>query len=302
MRILISGATGLIGSVLVENLRRRNHDIHFLTLKEDELSIFGDKAKGFLWNPSLKAFDLAALEGVGAIIHLAGAPISKRWTESYKKEIIDSRVESTQLIHDVLLKHDNAVKQFISASAIGIYKDSLTIRHSENSPAIGNTFLADVVKKWERAADGFSHLKIKVCKIRTGLVLAKQGGALPQLDKPIRYGLGAPMGTGKQWQSWIHIDDLVGIYTFAAEQQLDGVYNAVAPNPVTSRELTKAIAKKLKRPLWLPGIPAFLLKMALGEMHTLLLESQLVESAKIDNAGYGFRFAQLESALEDIYK
>lgn len=302
MRILVSGATGLIGTGLVENLHRLNHDVHFLTLKEDELSTFGEKARGFLWNPSLKAFDLAALDGVQAVIHLAGAPISNRWTESYKKEIINSRVASAQLIHDVLLKHDHSVKQFISASAIGIYKDSLTIRHDENSPAIGNTFLADVVKKWERAADGLSHLKIKVCKIRTGLVLAGQGGALPQMDKAIRYGFGAPMGSGKQWQSWIHIDDLVGIYTFAVEQQLEGVYNAVAPSPVTNKQLTKTIAKRLKRPIWLPGIPTFFLRMALGEMHALLVESQAVDSTKIDKAGYKFKFPQLESALEDIYK
>lgn len=302
MRILVSGATGLVGKALVENLYSRNHDVRFLTLKKDQLALFGDRAKGFLWNPSLKAFDLSAIDRVDVIIHLAGAPISNRWTESYKKEIIESRIASAQLIHDVLLNHDNTVKQFISASAIGIYKDSLTTRHDENSMSIGSTFLAAVVKKWEHAADSFSRLGLKVCKIRTGLVLDKNGGALPQLAKPIRYGFGSPMGSGKQWQSWIHLDDLVGIYTFAAEKQLDGVYNAVAPNPISNKGLTKAIARQLKRPLWLPNIPTAILKLTLGEMHTLLVESQNVSDEKIKSAGYAFKYDEIERALASIYK
>jgi uncharacterized protein (TIGR01777 family) len=300
MKFLISGATGLVGTRLVRHLADRGHTVNFLTMRR-ELEMFGDAAQGFMWNPSLKAFDMRSLSGVGTIIHLAGAPISKPWTNDYKKQILSSRVDSARLLLEAVKTHGHTVTHFISASAIGIYKNSLTLVHDESSIAYADGFLADVVKQWEHAADAFGELGISVTKVRTGLVLSADGGALPQLAKPIKWGLGSPLGSGRQMQSWIQIDDLVRIYTFVAENQLSGVYNAVAPKAVSNRELVEQLARRLKRPLWLPAVPEFALKIALGERYRLLVESQHVMPTKILQAGYPFKFETLPSALAEIY-
>ena len=301
MKFLISGATGLVGTRLVRHLADRGHTVNFLTMRREELEMFGDAAQGFMWNPSLKAFDMRSLSGVGTIIHLAGAPISKPWTNDYKKQILSSRVDSARLLLEAVKTHGHTVTHFISASAIGIYKNSLTLVHDESSIAYADGFLADVVKQWEHAADAFGELGISVTKVRTGLVLSADGGALPQLAKPIKWGLGSPLGSGGQMQSWIQIDDLVRIYTFVAENQLSGVYNAVAPKAVSNRELVEQLARRLKRPLWLPAVPEFALKIALGERYRLLVESQHVMPTKILQAGYPFKFETLPSALAEIY-
>ncbi len=301
MKILISGATGLVGKQLVRHLKSRGHAVNFLTTRQEEINAFGDGAPGFMWNPRVKAFDVASLEDVEVVIHLAGASISEPWTPQYKQTIVESRVASAQLLLEAVKKHGPKVRHFISASGIGIYKDSLSIRHDEESTSFQPGFLGDVVKEWEAAADEFSALGITVTKVRTGLVLSADGGALPELARPIRWGAGAPLGSGNQMQSWIHIDDLAGIYAFIAEQQLAGVYNAVAPNPTTNRAMTKAVAKRLNRPVLLPAVPAFMLRLILGERYKLLVESQYVSADKIMAAGYRFRYPHLIDALLVIY-
>ena len=172
--------------------------------------------------------------------------------------------------------------------------------YDENNSEISDSFLGQVVQKWEEAVDDFSELNINVCKIRIGLVLSENGGALPEIVRPIRFGAGAAFGSGKQWQSWIHINDLAQIFIFALKENLSGVYNAVAPNPVTNSELTKASAKVLKRPLLLPNIPKLPMKLVLGEMHMLLFESQRVSSCKIIEKGFDFKFVNIETALQDL--
>lgn len=301
MKILISGATGLVGKQLVRHLKSRGHAVNFLTTRREEINAFGDGAPGFMWNPRVKAFDVASLEDIEVVIHLAGASISEPWTPQYKQTIVESRVASAQLLLEAVKKHGPKVRHFISASGIGIYKDSLSIRHDEESTSFQPGFLGDVVKEWEAAADEFSALGITVTKVRTGLVLSADGGALPELARPIRWGAGAPLGSGNQMQSWIHIDDLAGIYAFIAEQHLAGVYNAVAPNPTTNRAMTKAVAKRLNRPVLLPAVPAFMLRLILGERYKLLVESQYVSADKIMAAGYRFRYPHLIDALLVIY-
>ena len=160
--------------------------------------------------------------------------------------------------------------------------------------------MGSVVQAWEQAVDGFSKLNIKVAKVRIGLVLSNKGGALKEIAKPIKFGVGAAFGSGKQWQSWIHINDLAKTFLFVLENELDGVYNGVAPNPVTNNELTKTVAKVLNKPLFLPNIPEFVMKMVLGEMHIILFESQRVSSKKIETKGFEFEFHHLEPALEDL--
>lgn len=299
MKILVTGATGMIGTALVKLLRNNGHAVHYLSTEKKGLHREADY-HGFYWNPAKGIIDENCMLGVEVIVHLAGAPISKRWTNKYKQEIIESRIVSANLLFKLLKNHDHQVKQFVSASAIGIYRDSLARTYTEESKEIDPSFLGQVVVKWEESVDKFRLLDLKVCKIRTGLVLAKQGGMLQEIVKPIKLGVGAPMGSGKQWQSWIHLDDLVNEYYFAILKQWQGVYNATAPHPVTNREMTRAIAHKLGKSLWLPNIPQLVMKLILGEMHLLLFTSQKVSSQKAADNGLEFRYQTLDQALDNL--
>lgn len=299
MRVLITGATGLIGKEIVKISHLQNIDIHYLTTRKSKIEQL-ENYKGFYWNPELNEIDKACFNGVHAIIHLAGASISKRWTPGYKKEIISSRIESTQLLINSLKGTHCNVKHVISSSGIGVYPNSLTNYYDESSQGVHDSFLGDVVKKWEAAVDGFAELNIKVSKIRTGLVLSTNGGALPEMMKPIKYGVGSAFGDGKQWQSWIHISDLSHMFLYVLKQQLYGVYNGVAPNPETNQFLIKTIANVLNKPLILPNIPKFVMKTILGDMHQLLFDSQRVSSKKIEDTGFVFEYHHLKPALQDL--
>lgn len=301
MKVLITGATGLVGTKLVSLLLQNNYSVHYLTTNKKEIQS-EPNYQGFFWDPQKGNIDEAAISGVDAIIHLAGASISNRWTAKHKQAIIESRTLTTNLLYRTLKSGNHQVRQFISASAIGIYPNSLTNFYSEEEKSVDNSFLGNVVVKWEQSVDNFKRLNIKVCKIRTGLVLAEKGGMLQELVKPIKLGFGSPFGSGKQWQSWIHIDDLVHIYLFALKNNLQGVYNAVAPNPVTNKQLTHDVAKTLNKPFFMPAIPTFVLKLMLGEMHILLVSSQKVSSKKIEENGFQFKFPKLQPALENLLK
>lgn len=301
MTILITGATGLVGQELVNLLLQNGYTIHYLSTSKSKL-VSQNNYKGFFWNPKKAEIDTNALTGVEVIIHLAGASVAKKWTTAYKEEIIESRVLSTQLLYKTLQKNSHQVKQIISASAVGIYPDSLTDIYHETDLDIDVSFLGNVVKQWENEVSQFEKLEIIVSKIRIGIVLAKNGGALQEMAKPIQYGVGAAFGSGEQYQSWIHVQDLVAIFQFVMENQLAGVYNGVAPYPVTNSELTKAIAKTLGKPLFLPNIPKFVMKLILGEMHQILFSSQHVSCRKILDENFQFKFASLDKALNDLLK
>ncbi len=296
MKVLITGATGLVGNELVSLLLKNGIYINYLTTSEKKIQ-HEIQYKGFLWDPEKGEIDARCLEDVEAIIHLAGASISKRWTDSYKEEILESRVVSANILYNLLKSNTHTVKHFISASAIGIYPDDLQKVYSEDSNEADNSFLGQVVTKWEQAADRIAQLGIPVAKIRTGLVLSGKGGVLKELVGPIRFGLGAAFGSGQQMQSWIHLSDMAGIYHFVLTHQLEGVYNAVAPYPVTQKQLIKTVADVLDVPYFLPGIPKFMMKAVLGEMHDLLYSSQNVSAKKIIGEGYQFKYLSLEKAL-----
>lgn len=298
-KVLITGATGLIGSELTKQFRDAGISVNYLTTSEDKIEK-SENYNGFYWNPKEGKIDVKAFEGVTAIINLVGATISKRWTNDYKKVILNSRVESMALIYDTLQKIEHDIGHFISASGISIYPNSKTKLYTEENEEVDDNFLAEVVVAWEKAADKFKNLGMEVTKVRTGVVLAKNDGALPKLVQPIKLGLGSPLGDGNQWQSWIHIEDIAGIYLFALTNELEGVYNAVAPNPVQNKKMTKLIASQLDSPLWLPNVPDFALKLLLGEMAILVIEGQLVSSKKIEELGYMFKFYNIESALQDL--
>lgn len=299
MKILLTGATGMIGKELVNLLLQENHAVHYLTTSNEKI-LNGPNCYGFYWNPEQSIIDENCLMGVDAIIHLAGASVSKRWTNFYKEEIIESRLLTTNLLYKALKDSPNQVKQIVSASATGIYPNSLTEVYSEDSIKFNHDFLGTVVQKWEESVDIFSLLKIKVCKIRIGLVLSNKGGALSQMTKPIKLGLGSSFGSGLQIQSWIHISDLVRLFYFTVQNQLEGIYNAVAPNPVTNKKLTKSLAKVLNKPLFMPSVPKFAMQLLLGEMHELLYSSQNVSSKKIEDKQFQFRFTELEPALINL--
>lgn len=298
-KVLITGATGLIGSELVRQCLRDGIAVNYLTTSESKIES-SENYKGFYWNPKKGEIDIQAFEGASAIINLVGAPISKRWTKKYKKVILDSRVETINLLYKTLEKIDHNIGHFITASGVNIYPNSETKLYTEEDTEVDNTFLAQVVVAWEAAAAKFKNCGMEVSKVRTGVVLAKEEGALPLIVKPIKLGVGAPLGSGEQWQSWIHLKDIAGIYLFILNNQLEGKFNAVAPNPVQNKKMTKLIAAKLENPLWMPNIPAFALKLLLGEMSVLVLEGQLVSSKKIEQLGYQFKFYNLENALQDL--
>jgi len=207
---------------------------------------------------------------------------------------------SANLLFNMLKNHPNEVDHILSASAIGIYPTSLTATYQEEFSDFDNSFLSNVVVKWEESVSQFERLNIKVSKIRIGLVLATRSGALPQMVKPIQNYIGAPFGSGKQFQSWIHIHDLAALFFFVLEQKLAGVFNAVAPNPVTNSKLVETIAEIIEKPILMPNIPRFMMKLILGEMHVLLFDSQNVSSRKIEKAGFDFQYKSIFSALQQL--
>lgn len=301
MTILITGATGLVGQELVSLLLQNGHTVHYLSTSNNKL-VTNSNYKGFYWNPKTAEIDTDSLADVEVVVHLAGASVAKKWTKSYKDEIIDSRVLSTKLLFQTLQNTPNQVKQIVSASAIGIYPDSLTNIYHESDLDIDVSFLGNVVKLWENEVNQFEKLQLIVSKIRIGIVLAKNGGALQEMVKPIQYGVGAAFGSGEQYQSWIHIQDLVAIFYHVIENKLLGIYNGVSPYPVTNTELTKSIAKTLNKPFFLPNIPKFVMQLILGEMHQILFSSQHVSCRKLLDENFQFKFASLDKALNDLLK
>lgn len=301
MKVLITGATGLIGNELTEVLLQNNHTVHYLTTSALKIH---NKANyfGFFWNPEEGKIDESCIEGVDVIVHLAGASISKRWTNSYKQEIIESRVLSANLLFNLLKKTPNQVKHFVSASGTAIYPDSYTAIYDEFSTEIEDSFLGNVVVKWEEGANQFKLLHIKVTKIRTGIVFSEKGGALLEMIKPIKMYVGSYFGSGEQMQSWIHLTDVVNLYHFVIQNRVEGVINAVAPNAISNKELTKSIARHLKRPLFLPNIPQFMMKLILGEMSILLFNNKKILPSRSLELGFKFEFPTIEQALKNIIK
>ena len=299
MQILITGATGMIGTEIIRQCHDRGINVNYLTTSKSKITKL-ENWLGFYWNPDTWEIDKKSLEGVGVIVHLAGSSIFTRWTDKNKQKIIDSRVKAARLLYKTLQEQQNTVGLFVSASGISVYPSSYSKLYYEDEKAQADTFLGEVVKEWEAAADEFRNLGLRVAKIRTGIVLSDTEGALPQMQRPVRLHLGSPLGNGKHWQSWIHLEDLGRLYLFVIKNGLEGVYNAASPNPVTNEELMNEIARVEGKKLRLPNVPSFAMKLVLGEMANLALESQLVASQKIQEKGFAFKYVNLGNALQDL--
>ncbi|MDA9026100.1 TIGR01777 family oxidoreductase, partial [Flavobacteriaceae bacterium] len=214
--------------------------------------------------------------------------------------ILSSRKKALELLHSSIETHDFPVKHIISASAIGIYPDSKTRYYEEDFQGTDISFLRTVVRSWEGALKAFNALGVKTTALRIGIVLDKHEGALPKISGPIKGYIGSALGSGDQWQSWIHIDDLVRMFMFVLDSSLEGVFNAVAPNPVQQKDFVKSVANVLKRPIFFPKVPEFILNFALGEMSAIALESQRVSAQKIQDLGFEYDFHELDAALGDL--
>lgn len=294
-KILITGGTGLVGSRVTQRLNEKKHRVSILTTN----AVRTKEAGVFYWNLKDKYIDVKAFEGVDYIIHLAGAGVAdKRWTKERKKLIYDSRIANTNLLFERAKGH--GIKGIIAASAIGYYGMDSSEQWQDEKTKRGNDYLSDVVVDWEEAIDSFEEIMKFVVKLRIGIVLDSAGGALPKISKPIYMGVGSPFGNGKQWMSWIHAEDLVKMILFVLDSNLSGTYNAVAPNPVTNTDFTKAVAKKMGRSLWLPNAPAFILKMGLGALSQIVLGGNRVKSDKIKKKGFSFDYPKLDAALADL--
>jgi len=294
--ILIGGGSGLIGTHLTKILLQKGYQVRYLGRKAKDGAV-----KTFEWDIRRYTIDERAFEGVTHVINLAGAHVNaKRWSKSYKEEILKSSTESTRLIVDFLNNKPHQVKQFILGSATGYYGVDNSPQSFHESDPPGKDFMAHVVVEWEKVGDQVNNKQVKVAHVRTGIVLAKESGALEEMSKPIRLYAGAPLGSGKQHVAWIHIEDICGIFMHVLENNLSGVYNGVAPEPATNEEITKEIAKRLHKPLWLPNIPGFVLKIVLGEMAYAVLNGAIVSPQKIESTNFIFKYPTLPAALDQL--
>jgi uncharacterized protein len=300
MKVMITGGSGLVGSKLTKMLTNKGVEVVWLSRKA------GVKAgiNAYAWDYTKNYIDSNAFYGVTHIVHLAGAGVfDKRWSQTYKKELYESRVNATKLLVRTVAQYP-AIKTCVCASAIGIYGNSLDTAFLAEDAPVGTDFLATLTNDWELANEGFNEINIRTVKFRTGIVLAKEGGALPAITAPIRAYMGSPLASGKQIVSWIHIDDLCNMFVHALEDDtMKGVYNAVAPNPVSNKELTEQVAHILNKPMFLPHVPAFILKIVLGTKKSFsVTEGIAVSALKVQQQGFVFKFDTIHKALLHLLK
>lgn len=298
--VLITGGTGTIGTELTKLLLSKGYQVSILSRSEKNIP----KVKTYIWDVKAQTIDENAIKEADYIVHLAGKNIGgDRWTAEVKKEIIASRKNSTELLQKTIAKHNPKLKAFISTSAVGIYGSKKSDKTFTEKDAPGKDFLADVCVQWEENLADIADLGIRTVIIRTGVVLSKKGGALEQMALPVKLGAGAALGTGKQYIPWIHIDDICALYLKAIEDEaFTGVFNGVGTQHINNKDFTKAIAKVLKRPCFLPNIPEFVIKTALGEKAVIALKGNKVSADKIVKFGFKHKFTTLDEALKNLLK
>ncbi|GAB3932083.1 TIGR01777 family oxidoreductase [Larkinella terrae] len=299
--ILITGGTGTIGRRLTQLLLEQGFRVSLLSRSKKEIP----NVTVYQWDVGKGHIDPQAILTADHIIHLAGTAIAdERWTDARKQEIIDSRTQSTLLLASALRSGKHHVQSFVSSSATGFYGGDTGDRPLTETSEGGSDFLAQVVRAWERSVDEIAGLGIRTGKLRTGIVLTMEGGALPKLVQPIRLGVGAPLGSGQQYMSWIHIDDLCRMYIQAAtDENWQGIYNAVADKPVTNQTFTRLIIELLDKPHFLPRVPGFAIRLLFGEMAVVVLGGNYVVNKRIRaETTFQYTFPELEAALKNLLK
>jgi uncharacterized protein (TIGR01777 family) len=299
-KVLITGGTGLVGRHLCRLLSDKGYDIAILSRSGSRNT--PAEFPTYHWDIDKNEVDQEAINTCDHMIHLAGVNIGeKRWTRHQKEEILNSRIKSANLIFNNLNIQNTRLKTFISASATGYYGSATSGKIHVETDQPEDSFLGEICRLWEQSADQFKNPALRVVKIRTGIVLSKNGGALSRFKIPAKLGLGSALGRGKQYLPWIHMDDLCNIYLKAIEDKnMAGSYNAVAPEHVTNAEFAKKIAQLINKPFWFPNIPSILIKLVFGEMSVMLLNGNRVSSKKIEATGYQFFFPDIDSALKDL--
>lgn len=299
-KVVVTGGNGLVGKRLCNRLQALGYEVAILSRSAKKYGNFHT----YTWNLDAMEIEKEAIETADYIIHLAGANIGdKRWTPKRKRLIVDSRVDTGQLIFRELKKQNKKLSAFISASAIGYYGATTSDKIYTETDLPENDFLGNTCRLWEQMAVKIRSLGIRTVKIRIGVVLSEDGGALSKMKTPVNMGVGSPIGNGKQYMPWIHIDDLCAIFIKAIEDtQMNGPYNAVAPEHTTNKEFTRMLAKVLKKPFWFPNIPAFVIKLMFGKMAKIILEGSRVSVEKLKLAGFHFQFPTLEGALRNLLK
>jgi uncharacterized protein len=299
-KILITGGSGLVGHTISELLLEMGHKPCWLSREAGSWR----GIQKYKWSLDKKYIDLHAFDDVESVIHLAGAGIvDKRWTRDFKKEIIDSRVKSTELLWETVSKNTIQLKSFVGASAVGYYGSESSDYEFTEMDLPGRDFLAKTCIEWENSYKPFSRSNIRTTIIRTGIVLSEKGGAYAKMLPAFKFGLGAGVGKGSQFFPWIHINDLANIFIQGAlNPAIQGVYNAAATESVTNHEFSKMLAESLRRPFFLPNIPEFVLKLALGERAIALTSGLKISNEKIKATGFKFEFDNLKEALNDLSK
>ena len=298
-RILVTGGTGMIGRHLTELLQREGYEVGILSRSDKP-----DKnIRIWKWDINNGNIDQEALEFADHIVHLAGTNISeKSWSKERKKEILDSRVKPAQLLFRKIKETGASVKSFISASGTSYYGwNTGSILMDEERKKPGDDFLAVVVKEWESASQEFSSKGIRTVILRNGPVLSLDGAFLKKILPVVKLGLAAGVGNGEQYVSWIHIEDLCRIILMAIkDSSMEGIFNAVAPQPVTNKEMMKSIAESIHKPFFMPNVPAFVIRLMYGEMSSMVLGSSRVSSAKIESRGFSFKYREIREALNNL--
>ena len=301
MKILITGATGLIGNAVLKAALKKNFKVNYLTRDKGKIKNSID-CNGFFWDVNNDYIDLKCFEGVNVIINLVGEKIFQKWTKKSKKEILSSRIKPIDLLLKGIKKSNEiGIRSFVSASAIGIYQNDFEKNYTENETVDPENFIQKTVYQWEKKSMSVRKLIPCTSILRIGLVLSKKYGYLKETDYPMKFGIGIQLGSGNQWQSWIHIDDIANIFLFIAGINTRGIYNAVAPKPLPQKLFLKKIRLSSYRKFIIIKLPSFLLKFFFGERASILLDSQRVSSIKILELGYDFVYKEVDEALNNLY-
>lgn len=300
-RVLITGGNGMVGSSLTKRFIEKGYGVNWLIRKKTNHHQSGN-VSCFFWNPEKSEIDITAFDNVDYIIHLAGANVAgKKWSNGYKKEILNSRIQSTQLLADTLIKNAISVQKIIGASAVGYYGMKTDDKIYSENDLPGNDFLSQVCCQWENGYEALMHHHFNVGILRLGLVLSANGGIYKRMKPLFRLGFGSTLGSGKQYMPWIHIDDLCNMIIYLSEHPIhNGVFNAVSDEMVTNYEFSKKLAQSLNAPFFMPNIPVWLLNGILGEQAYMLTTGLKISNEKIKSTGFSFRFLKLEDAFQDL--